>query len=55
MKEASNFYKKSMSSNLTATLSSLVKNKHLNEIKQNLYALTASQKEQMEKSIAEWY
>lgn len=52
MKTATAHYKSTMNSNLTSTLNRLVKSQRLNEISTGDYALTASEIEKLEKSLA---
>ena len=51
MKEATSYYKTSMTSNLSASLKSLVKSNHLNETASGTYALTANEKDRIEKLL----
>ena len=51
MKNASAYYKKSMSGNLTKTLDKLIKNQHLNQASSGMYALNAAKKAEMEKLL----
>ncbi len=53
MKDASNHYKKSMLGNLTSILQRLVKENRLNELSDGHYALSATEKKKMEKSLPE--
>lgn len=53
MKKATGHYKKSMSSNLAASLKSLVNNKCLNETSGGAYAVVESKKKEMEKILAQ--
>ena len=53
MKDATAYYNTNMSSNLSATLKSLVRNKRLNETASGTYALTANERENLEKLIAD--
>ena len=53
MKDAAGHYKTTMGSNLTATLKSLVRSRRLNETAAGTYALTANEKEVMEKLLAQ--
>ncbi len=53
MKDATGHYKTTMGSNLSATLKSLVKSKRLNETAAGTYALTANEKDVMEKLLAQ--
>ena len=52
MKSAKSYYKANMASNLSKSLKTLVKNKHLNETASDTYALTAAEKDSMEKLLA---
>ena len=52
MKGAKSYYNTSMGSNLSKNLKSLVKNKRLNETASDTYALTAPEKDAMEKLLA---
>lgn len=53
MKGATTFYKKSMASNLSKTLETLVNKKRLNVQDDHTYALAASEKEALETKLAE--
>ena len=53
MKNATSYYKRSMSNNLTSLLQRLVKNGRLNEISDGHYALSAPERKKMEKNLAE--
>ncbi len=52
MKNASSYYKASMASNLSKALKNLVKKQRLNETASDSYALTAAEKDAMEKLLA---
>ena len=52
MKQASGRYKVSMASNLSSTLRGLVKNGRLNETGSGTYALTATEREALESTLA---
>ncbi|WP_299891572.1 hypothetical protein [uncultured Ruegeria sp.] len=52
MKNATTYYNESMGSNLTRTLATLTKNKRINLISKDTYALNASERKQLETKIA---
>ncbi len=52
MKTAKNYYKLSMSKNLSGTISRLLKAKRINEITNGSYALPAAEKKVLEKKLA---
>tara|TARA_B100000749_G_C18426325_1_gene465865 strand:- start:977 stop:1453 length:477 start_codon:yes stop_codon:yes gene_type:complete len=52
MKSATTYYKSTFTSNLSSYFNSLVKAKKLNQIAENTYALSASEREAMEKLLA---
>ena len=53
MKAAPAHFKKSMSSNLSKSLQSLLKDKRLNETAENRYTLTVAEKERLDASLAD--
>ena len=53
MKEATTYYKDSMSSNLSKSLNTLVKDKWLNQVAKGSYALSAHEKKSLEAKLAE--
>ena len=52
MKQATTYYKSSMSSNLTKSLDTLVKAKRLNQVSKDVYALSASEVKTLEPKLA---
>ncbi len=53
MKNAQQYYKSSMSSNLSSSISTLVAAKRINELAKDKYALTAAERKQIEIQIAQ--
>lgn len=53
MKNAPSYYDKNMSSNMTSNLSSLIKARRIKEISKDIYALSASERKQVEAKVAE--
>ncbi len=53
MKEATTYYKSSISSNLSKSLDTLVKAKRLNQMAKGVYALAASEKKSLEEKLAQ--
>jgi hypothetical protein len=52
MKSATNYYSESIRSNLSSSLATLVKNKRINQISKDTYALSASERKQLGVKIA---
>ena len=53
MKSATTYYKETMRNNLTGTLSRLVKDKRINQIAKDTYALSAGERKQLEAKVAD--
>ena len=53
MKNATTYFKQTMVSNLTSSLSGLVKAKRINQIAKDTYALSATERKQVEAKVAE--
>lgn len=53
MKSATTYYKATMSSNLSGSLSRLVKDKRINQIAADTYALSANERKQLEAKVAD--
>jgi len=53
MKTAPSYYDKNMSSNMTSNLNSLIKAKRIKETTKDIYALSASERKQVEARVAE--
>jgi hypothetical protein len=53
MKSATSYFKETMSSNLSSSLSSLVKAKRINQIAKDTYALSATERKKVEATVAE--
>jgi hypothetical protein len=53
MKSATTYYSKNMSSNLSSSLTTLVKGKRLNQIEKDVYALSANEKATLEVKLAQ--
>ena len=53
MKEATTYYKSSMSSNLSKTLNTLVKGKRFNQVSKDTYSLPANENRSIEARLAE--
>jgi hypothetical protein len=53
MKGATTYYKANMSTNLTKSLNTLVKNKRLNQVTKGMFALSATEKKALEGKLAQ--
>ncbi|WP_439560715.1 hypothetical protein [Roseinatronobacter sp.] len=53
MKSATTYYKNTMSNNLSKSLSTLLKDKRINQVAKDSYALSATERKQVEAKVAE--
>ena len=53
MKSATTYYNANMSTNLTKTLNTLIKNKRLNQVTKGVFALSAGEKKSLESKLAQ--